>query len=449
MGLYTHIMFGAHRQVSLLRCLVIVVGLFGHAYLVGCGPPDPPPHPVPAGTVNAQREQDLDYLVATIEHIHPKPFLRIQETNFKEIVEEVRLSIPELDDAGFHLALSRVLASIQDAHCALEVFNSSAYPIVSSLNTEAFDEGWFVVSCTGGHSDLLASRVVSIDGQPCEKLVDRCSEYIPAANAHRVVYRAPRWLMAPGFLHALGLCAEADRYTIEFELPSGEHISRDFLSGELDSKSGVHVLSGKEDLPRSIHPQSHETGAPYWWTYEPDNRLLYLQYNAVHTHDDYPFEDMVDSFLDRIDQGGVDVVVVDVRYNGGGNNSLIEPLDRGLAMRARRGDLGTLYVLTSGRTFSSGVDVGVHLRDNAGATVVGTPTGGMPNSFGNAVPFILPNSKIKGRCSSGYFRLVDGEPPTLEPHELLGRPWADYSIGRDTAMGWVRAHGNERTTTPP
>ena len=131
MGRYTHIMVGADRHVSLLRCLVIVVGLFGHAYLVGCGPPDPPPHPVPAGTVNAQREQDLDYLVATIEHIHPKPFLRIQKTNFKEIVEEVRLSIPELDDAGFHLALSRVLASIQDAHCGLEVFNSSAYPIVS------------------------------------------------------------------------------------------------------------------------------------------------------------------------------------------------------------------------------------------------------------------------------------------------------------------------------
>ena len=449
MGRYTHIMVGADRHVSLLRCLVIVVGLFGHAYLVGCGPPDPPPHPVPAGTVNAQREQDLDYLVATIEQIHPKPFLRIQETNFEELVEGVRLSIPELDDAGFHLALSRVLASIQDAHCGLEIFSSSAYPIVSSLNIEAFDEGWFVVSCAGGHSDLLASRIVAIDGQPYEKLVDHCSEYIPAANAHRVVYRAPGWVMVPGFLHALGLCAEVDRYTVEFELPSGEHISRDFLSGELDSESGVHVLSGKEDLPRSIHPQSHETGAPYWWTYDPDNRLLYLQYNEVQTHDDYSFEDIVKAFLDRIDQGDVDVVVVDVRYNSGGNNSLIEPLDRGLAMRARRGDLGTLYVLTSGKTFSSGVDVGVHLRDNAGATVVGTPTGGMPNSFGNAVPFILPNSKIKGRCSSGYFRLVDGEPPTLEPHELLGRPWADYSIGRDTAMGWVRAHGNERTTTPP
>ncbi len=445
-------MVGVERQASLLRCLVIVVGLSGHAYLVGCGPPDPPPHPVPASTLNAQREQDLDYLVAAIEHIHPKPFLRIQETNFEEIVEGVRLSIPELDDAGFHLALARVLASIQDAHCGLEVFNSSAYPIALPCNVKAFDEGWFVVSCTEDHSDLLASRIVAIDGQPYESLVDRCSEFIPAANAHRVVYRAPRWLMAPGFLHALGLCAEADRYTVEFELPSGEHISRDLLSGDLDSgdfESGVHVFSGKEDLPRSIHPQSHETGAPYWWTYEPDNRLLYLQYNAVQTHDDYPFEDMVDSFLDRIDQGGVDVVVVDVRYNGGGNNGLIGPLDWGLTARARRGDLGRLYVLVSGRTFSSGVDVGVRLRDNAGATVVGTPTGGMPNSFGNSVSFILPNSKIKGDCSSGYFRLVDGEPPTLDPHEHIDQLWTDYSIGRDTAMEWVRAQGNERTTTPP
>lgn len=177
--------------------------------------------------------------------------------------------------------------------------------------------------------------------------------------------------------------------------------------------------------------------------------MLYLQYNAVQTHDDYPFEDMVDSFLDRIDQGGVDVVVVDVRYNGGGNNGLIGPLDRGLTARARRGDLGRLYVLVSGRTFSSGVDVGVRLRDNASATVVGTPTGGMPNSFGNSVSFILPNSKTKGSCSSGYFRLVDGEPSTLDPHVHIDRSWADYSNGRDTAMEWVRAQGNERITTPP
>jgi len=105
----------------------------------------------------------------------------------------------------------------------------------------------------------------------------------------------------------------------------------------------------------------------------------------------------------------------------------------------REGGIEQLFVLTCERTFSSGVDVAVRLRANAGATVVGSPTGGMPNSFGNAIEFTLPNSGTVGRCSTGYFRITEGEPSTLTPDVSVERTFSDYRRGRDTLMAWIRA----------
>ena len=420
--------------------LVRVLAGAGVLLAVACSPRLPTP-PELASTPDERREQDLDYLVAVIEQVHPDPFLRQPEATFRAEVEAVRSAIPELDDASFHVALLRLLSSLQDAHCGM--WMCSSCPHAMRCLPASFDEGVFAIACNPDHMDLLGARIVSINGHSSEHVLDRCGEVIPASNTHRTRHRAPDLIMRPSLLRGLGLAEHADRITVEFELPGGDLVTREFRTEGFDGDSWYHVLRNMEDLPATIHPQLHESGAPYWWMYLPDDRMVYLQYNAVQTHDEYPFDEMVEEFLARIDRDDVARVVVDVRYNGGGNNGLIDPLDDGLASLARRGRLDHLYVLTGPATFSSGVDVVVRLRGNAGAIVVGTPTGGMPNSFGNAVDFTLPDSGIEGWCSSGYFRLIDGDPGTLVPDVDVGRPWSDYSSGRDTALEWILSQDDD------
>lgn len=397
-----------------------------------------PPHPEPAETSEARREQDLDYLVQVIDSVHPRPFLRRSEADFRTDVEGVRRSIPGSSEAAFTLALVGLLASLEDAHCGLDL--GPAWPIASPLRIERFEEGYFVVGAAEGHEDLVGARVVSINGRSYPSLLEELDAIVPAANPHRVVYRAERHLMVPRTLHALGLGEHEDRLAVVLEPPGGEEVTRVFSSdSEPDFARGHHVLSDAEECDATIFRQPHETGAPYWWRVYPEERLAYLQYNQVQTHPDYPFDAMVDEFLARIGRDDVDHVAIDLRFNGGGNNSLIDPLDDGLAALVREGGIEQLFVLTCERTFSSGVDVAVRLRANAGATVVGSPTGGMPNSFGNAIEFTLPNSGTVGRCSTGYFRITEGEPSTLTPDVSVERSFSDYRRGRDTLMAWIRA----------
>ncbi len=399
-----------------------------------------PPHPQPAKTLQAQRTQDLDYLVEVIDSVHPLPFLRRSEADFRRDVESLRRSISGSSEASFTLALVEVLASLQDAHCSLSGHLGPQWPIASPLIIDRFEEGYFVVGVAEGHEDLEGGRVVSLNGRSYSSLFKEVGAIVPAANPHRVVHRAPRYLMVPRILHALGLGDHEDRLTVVLQLPGGETVTRIFSSDdEPDFPNGHHVLSGLEDRDETILPRPHETGAPYWWRIYPDERMAYLQYNEVRTHEAYPFDAMVTEFLTRVGRDDIDHVAIDLRFNGGGNNTLIEPLDDGLASLVRQGSIDRLFVLTSERTFSSGVDVAVRLRENARATLVGSPTGGMPNSFGEAIEFALPNSGVTGRCSTGYFRITEGEPSTLTPDVNVMRTWADYQRGRDTVMAWIRA----------
>jgi hypothetical protein len=58
---------------------------------------------------------------------------------------------------------------------------------------------------------------------------------------------------------------------------------------------------------------------------------------------------------------------------------------------------------------SSGLDMALHLN-RAGATLVGTPSGQAPNSWGDALEWKLDHSGIQGEISSS-FDLAFGDDP--------------------------------------
>lgn len=66
-----------------------------------------------------------------------------------------------------------------------------------------------------------------------------------------------------------------------------------------------------------------------------------------------------------------------------------------------------LYCKVSQDTFSSARTFAVTLKDNGVAKIIGTPTGGKPNSFGMPRRFKTPNHKIAFRVSTSRFLRPD------------------------------------------
>jgi C-terminal processing protease CtpA/Prc len=83
-------------------------------------------------------------------------------------------------------------------------------------------------------------------------------------------------------------------------------------------------------------------------------------------------------------------VIVDVRLNGGGDNTTYGPLTSlfGSKQVNRR---GKLYLLTGRATFSAAANFAAEVDRDTRAIVVGEPTGGGVETYGDTVPVLLPS----------------------------------------------------------
>lgn len=137
----------------------------------------------------------------------------------------------------------------------------------------------------------------------------------------------------------------------------------------------------------------------------------------------------------------VERVIVDLRFNSGGDSGVIDPLIDGLKSRPWLSTRGRLYVLTGSGTYSSGMMAAVEFRDSLHALLVGEPSGSPPNEYGEIKDFILPNSKIDVQYTTRYFRLLaDSNPQTLEPDLTVHRSLADFLSGRDPVLEVALKH---------
>ena len=55
---------------------------------------------------------------------------------------------------------------------------------------------------------------------------------------------------------------------------------------------------------------------------------------------------------------------------------------------------GALYVLTDTWSYSAAMDFAMMVADNDLGTIVGKPSGNLPDSYGDSLLFQLPNSKL-------------------------------------------------------
>src|SRR5699024_8504652 len=83
---------------------------------------------------------------------------------------------------------------------------------------------------------------------------------------------------------------------------------------------------------------------------------------------EYPMADFVENVAAELEAGNYAKVCIDLRYNGGGNSSILEPLiDRLAGLRDKTGL--AVYALIGENTFSSAVMNAAQLKTRAGATL--------------------------------------------------------------------------------
>jgi C-terminal processing protease CtpA/Prc len=143
----------------------------------------------------------------------------------------------------------------------------------------------------------------------------------------------------------------------------------------------------------------------------------------------------VEEVFSLIDQHEGARLVLDLRFNGGGNEAVLTPFIKAIQARPSLNTSDRLFVIIGRGTYSSALQNAITLGNETNAVLVGEPTGGKPNHYGEVRRFKLPNVGLLVQYSTRYW-LNDpkSDPPTLKPDLPAQVTFADLLAGGDPAL---------------
>lgn len=373
---------------------------------------------------------------------HKNLFFSISAQEYQRRLEQLKAELPQLSDIEVEIELRRVLADVGDAHTALGWQLEELYP----LDFNWFAEGVFVMAASPEYADLIGQRLTAVDGNPVSTIKEKLAEIIPHENEAQLWNEYPAYLAMPKYLRGLDII-ENKRAVFEFENRSGERteVTLEPVAKNTDIQWRRYLgdVVKIPENPDSIPLYLSKSGTYYWKKYLPEEQLLYLQYNGCVDDPDSPFDRFAEQTIRALDSKAVKTFVIDLRFNGGGNSSIMQPLVRKLEKDYRSGREYKLYVVLGRATFSSAVLNAIDLKQQAGAIFIGEPTAGKPNHYGEVRSLQLPYSGLELSYSTKYFDVYDTAADSLRPDIRVLWSFEDLSAWQDGVLKAIRMGQHE------
>lgn len=382
----------------------------------------------PAKSTREDRIADVDFLARELPRLHKNLYFKIKAPEFKAQVERFKASLPGLNEDEFRVELSRLVASIGDAHTSLRPPAEHAFPLV----LYGFKEGIFLTNTTREHGDLLYKKLVAVDGHPVADVLAAYGGILSHENEAQLKYAIPQILASAEALHGLRLISDAGKAVFTFEDASGRRT--DAAMTPLPMGAGLPSLA-VDTRGASAEPlYTRDRSKPYWFAALPESKAVYIKYNSCREMKDRPFAVFIKAAFAAAESIPAERLIVDLRNNGGGDSSLFGPFFRALSNSPRVNVKGRLFVIVGRQTFSSAVLNAIDLRKRTPAIFVGEPTGGKPNHFGEVKTMRLPRTKLEVSYSTKYFQQAYEDTPSLMPDVTIELSIADYKARRDPVL---------------
>lgn len=394
--------------------------------------------------------EDLRFLHAAVLEIHPDPFHVFGQEEFEAQLSALDARLPSLDGAQTVAALMGVVALLRDGHTSIEPSGPHGFHWAFPIRFRWFPEGLFVTATSRKYGDLVGAEVTGIGSTSVQEAFSRLAPLISADNEQGRRSETAVYLTVGDLLAALGITEDPALLPLTLHLPSGEdcHVEvaavdapfeYDWLWSDLTPPAGEGVTNAFSADP-GRRPRHAKARFPELSFHEfeilAEDSVAYVQINAVLDQASESFEAFQARLLDAIHLDRVHRVVIDLRFDPGGNGYLLQPFADALASLPELDGPESVVVLTSKRTFSAGVVAAALLKKTASAVIVGEPGGAGFNFFSDVRSRTLPNSGLKLWVSSLYWE--HGEPGdrsgTFDVDVPV--PWsaADYFAGRDPVL---------------
>lgn len=388
--------------------------------------------PSAAALTPEQWQIDLTHLAAELPARHINAFARLREADFDAQLDALEEQVPNLSDTAIRIAILKIVASLGDGHTTIQSWGREGVFRTVPLVFYWYKDGVFVVGATVAHRNLLGARLVRVGSYETEQACEKLAAYVPHENRAQLKLQVPNLLARFELLQAIGATRARDSISLQLDR-LGQSIEVEIQSERLlERPDWIWANTGEPPL------FERASKIPYLAKLLDAGSTVYFRYNQCVSLRDRPFSDFAKQLEAMLADDDVRRLIVDLRNNGGGNSAILDPwIDWLKTTRFNR--KGSLYVIIGRRTFSSAILNALRLRNETAATLVGEPTAGKPNHFGEVRSFKLPNSGMEVSYSTKYFRTSREDTDSLLPHiEIAPTAKQDLS-GQDPVLDTLLA----------
>jgi len=411
------------RRFVLILLVLAFAGVLAHSSTAGRTAPALP-----------DAAADVRLLVSTIESQHPSPFHGISREDLHAAADALSARAEGLQRDELIVELMRLIAMLgeRDGHSGIYPGDEHTprlhlYP----LTLYDFSDGLVVVA-ENGAAGTLGGRVVAIEGRPIAEIVAKVRPLIARDNEWQRRRMLPEFVVTAEVLHGLGVTPSAERATFTLESSSGRR--DDVQLAPLPASRYVSLFGvpgrlkpvGVARTPLWIRSAARSQGV----TLLQRGRVVYVTYNSTG-----PADTLAARIVRLARKRVFRRLIVDVRLNGGGDNTTYFSLVTALRNRAVN-RYRPPAVLIGRMTFSAASNFVTDVERRTRSRFFGEPTGGAPNQWGDAAQFSLPRVGLRFYLPRYYVQRSTPDDPrvTTEPHVRVDLSSADWFAGRDPVL---------------
>jgi hypothetical protein len=383
---------------------------------------------------------DVRLLAQQMEAFHPDLFATVGRQRFRTAVNDLANRADDLTANELLVGLMRIAALPGNENGHTGIFPGDPqhrrevhfYP----LRLFAFPDGTYVVD-EKVKDGLVGARLTAIGGVPYASVTKRVRPLVPHDNASSLRGLLPHYALSAEVLDGLGIGDGVGPLEFAF-VRSGK--TREVTLSPISASSYVATFADPHYghypslLPRRppVPMYLRKSASALWVGTLNRGRAVFVGFNSVQR----PSDAIVNRLTTLSGGSKVARVIVDLRLNGGGDNTTYGALLAAL-QDPRVNRRGRLFVLIGRATFSAAANFVADVDRSTKATFVGEPTGGGVEIYGDSVPLALPESGLEAHVATRYWNFGKGPGDrrlAINPDSPVAVTVSDFLAGRDPVL---------------
>ena len=392
-------------------------------------------------------EDDLDSLVARIPRYHGNAFHAVPREKFEGAVESLRSEIGTMNDDQILVGMVRLVGMIQDGHNFFDISGGTDRYELYPLRVRWYPEGVFVEQAAPGAEALAGGRITAIENHPIDSIMQMVTPLLrhdPGNLPHGLAHLT-EYLLDANILHGLGIAPTASQARISVE-KEGVRVEKTLLPSVFSRRSFYSppppdwIDARPAGMPRPLTWLHRDS--TFWLKDISEKKTLYVQINGIADGDHETLADFAERVARTVRESRARRLILDLRWNDGGNNYLVKPLIVALIRMPQIDQRGHLVVVTGPETFSAAQNLVNRLENFTEAIFVGEPTGENVNFYGDTRRFELPHSKCRVALANLWWQDKDPRDKRTAtfPEIAVETSFRDFLQGRDPVVEYILNH---------